>query len=206
MTRGKLIIIEGTDKVGKTTSALQLVSKLREEGLSAVYISFPKRQTRIGQLINLYLQNKLSLDDHCIHLLFAANRWEYSCKIQLLLKSSINVIVDRYSFSGIAYSLAKEKNNLDEEFCKMTEKGLPKPDLVCCLLNSNQTSIEFHNNEKYEKKDIQERVSENFKKLKDENWVFFDALKNNTFINLLDTVRVKIEEPNTSEIKFLWQE
>ena len=110
MSRGKFIVIEGADKVGKTTSALQLVSKLREEGLPAVYISFPKRQTKIGQLINLYLQNKLRLDDHCIHLLFAANRWEHSCKIQLLLKSSINVIADRYSFSGIAYSLAKQKN------------------------------------------------------------------------------------------------
>ena len=42
MSRGKFIVIEGADKVGKTTSALQLVSKLREEGLPAVYISFPK--------------------------------------------------------------------------------------------------------------------------------------------------------------------
>jgi thymidylate kinase len=34
------------------------------------------RTTSIGQMINAYLQSKADLDDHAIHLLFSANRWE----------------------------------------------------------------------------------------------------------------------------------
>lgn len=36
----------------------------------------PDRTTPIGQMIDAYLQSKSELDDHVIHLLFAANRWE----------------------------------------------------------------------------------------------------------------------------------
>ena len=34
------------------------------------------RNTVIGEQINQYLQSKSEIEDHCIHLLFSANRWE----------------------------------------------------------------------------------------------------------------------------------
>ena len=34
------------------------------------------RETAIGQQINAYLTNAAELDDHVVHLLFSANRWE----------------------------------------------------------------------------------------------------------------------------------
>lgn len=34
------------------------------------------RTTQTGKMIDNYLQNKSELDDHAIHLLFSANRWE----------------------------------------------------------------------------------------------------------------------------------
>ena len=37
---------------------------------------FLDRATAIGQSINSYLQGKADLEDHAIHLLFSANRWE----------------------------------------------------------------------------------------------------------------------------------
>ena len=37
---------------------------------------FSDRTTAIGQSINSYLQGKTELEDHAIHLLFSANRWE----------------------------------------------------------------------------------------------------------------------------------
>lgn len=36
----------------------------------------PERTTAIGQTINSYLLSQTEMDDHAIHLLFAANRWE----------------------------------------------------------------------------------------------------------------------------------
>jgi len=34
------------------------------------------RSTPIGQLIDSYLKNQSQQEDHVIHLLFSANRWE----------------------------------------------------------------------------------------------------------------------------------
>jgi hypothetical protein len=34
------------------------------------------RTTPIGQMIDSYLKSQLDMDDHVIHLLFSANRWE----------------------------------------------------------------------------------------------------------------------------------
>lgn len=34
------------------------------------------RTTTIGQLISAYLEKKSDLEDHTVHLLFSANRWE----------------------------------------------------------------------------------------------------------------------------------
>lgn len=34
------------------------------------------RSTAIGGMIDAYLQSKAEMDDHAIHLLFSANRWE----------------------------------------------------------------------------------------------------------------------------------
>ena len=43
---------------------------------------FPDRSTVIGQTINSYLTNGIDMDDHAIHLLFSANRWELSTKMK----------------------------------------------------------------------------------------------------------------------------
>lgn len=36
----------------------------------------PDRSTSIGQMIDSYLKNDSQQEDHVIHLLFSANRWE----------------------------------------------------------------------------------------------------------------------------------
>lgn len=58
-------------------------------------------------MINAYLQSKAELDDHVIHLLFAANRWELATTITQTLESGTNVLCDRYAFSGVAFSASK---------------------------------------------------------------------------------------------------
>jgi len=37
---------------------------------------YPNRTTNIGKLINSYLSKEIELEDHAVHLLFSANRWE----------------------------------------------------------------------------------------------------------------------------------
>ena len=37
-----------------------------------------ERKSPIGKLINDYLTKQADLDDHAVHLLFSANRWEFA--------------------------------------------------------------------------------------------------------------------------------
>ena len=58
--------------------------------------------------MNDYLRNtEYKLTDEAVHLLFAMNRWEVKEEIMRDLMAGINVICDRYAFSGVAYSSAK---------------------------------------------------------------------------------------------------
>ena len=43
---------------------------------------FPDRTTVIGSVINSYLTLAKELDDHAVHLLFSANRWELEQEIR----------------------------------------------------------------------------------------------------------------------------
>lgn len=44
--------------------------------VSLIYFFSPDRTTVIGQMISSYLQQESELEDHVVHLLFTANRWE----------------------------------------------------------------------------------------------------------------------------------
>jgi hypothetical protein len=75
-SRGSLIVLEGLDRSGKTSQSSRLLTYLEGLGHSAELWRFPDRNTNVGQMISSYLSNKSQLDDHTIHLLFSANRWE----------------------------------------------------------------------------------------------------------------------------------
>jgi dTMP kinase len=75
-SRGALIVLEGLDRSGKTSQSSRLLTYLEGLGHSAELWRFPDRNTNVGQMISSYLSNKSQLDDHTIHLLFSANRWE----------------------------------------------------------------------------------------------------------------------------------
>ena len=108
--RGSLIVFEGCDRSGKTTQVTKLVEKLNQEGKpakNAKMMRFPDRTTVIGSIINSYLTCTKELDDHAVHLLFSANRWELEQEIMTTLKAGTHVIIDRYAYSGVAFSAAK---------------------------------------------------------------------------------------------------
>lgn len=70
-------------------------------------MNFPDRSTPIGQFINEYLCGKTDTCNQTLHLLFSANRWENYRKIEGALQSGVNIVCDRYWYSGVAYSMAK---------------------------------------------------------------------------------------------------
>lgn len=50
---------------------------LTENLTSLLFFSlFLERSTEIGKLLSSYLEKKREVEDHSVHLLFSANRWE----------------------------------------------------------------------------------------------------------------------------------
>lgn len=181
MRRGSLIVIEGLDRTGKTTQTERLLAKLASIGVNHKLVKFPQRETEIGMMINKYLTDKtFQLKDQAAHLLFSANRWELVNSIEEDLKNGVTVVLDRYVYSGVAYSAAK---GLDFDWCLNPDKGLPKPDVTVFLKfkdDGEHTSREGFGDERYEVAEFQAKVRKMFEKFQgNEEWnvLYVDGMK-----------------------------
>ncbi|KAL5966274.1 Thymidylate kinase [Taenia solium] len=167
---GLFVVLEGLDRVGKSTQA-----KMLAEALSGIYsaetylLGFPDRSTPIGQCLSDYLSGKVDINPHAVHLLFTANRWERASDIQTALAEGRCVVLDRYSYSGIAYTASKEHPDPPTwEWCLRSEEDLPQPDLVVCLIPSSVDELAdrgAYGKERFENAPFQTRVLANFCRL-----------------------------------------
>ncbi|XP_031621759.1 thymidylate kinase-like [Contarinia nasturtii] len=204
--RGALIVLEGCDRSGKTTQCKQLVKALVANGRPAKYINFPDRTTECGALINSFLTNKKDFNDETIHLLFTLNRWEAKMNMEKMLQDGVTLIVDRYAYSGVAFSAAK---GLDIEWCKAPETGLIKPDLVL-LLTMTASAISKRGgfgDERYEVPEFQQRVMKVYDELKDDSyWKDIDADKsfNDLHEELLSHCNQAIDNISNEIMDKLW--
>ncbi|KAF5293493.1 hypothetical protein FQA39_LY02978 [Lamprigera yunnana] len=177
MVRGAFIVIEGVDRCGKTSQTAKLIDSLKKLNVQVEQMGFPDRTTWTGQVISKYLSDKTcKLNDQAIHLLFTANRWENVERMKEKLNNGITLIVDRYFYSGVAFSTAK---GMSMDWCIQPEIGLLKPDLVLYLKIKSETQRNRpgFGTERYETLTMQERVRnvyEKFEKTED-NWRVIDA-------------------------------
>uniref|UniRef100_A0A182S709 Thymidylate kinase n=1 Tax=Anopheles maculatus TaxID=74869 RepID=A0A182S709_9DIPT len=204
--RGAFIVLEGCDRTGKTSQCKTLVNKLEQANITARYMNFPDRSTQSGQLINGYLTRKDDFTDEGIHLLFTLNRWERMKEMEKILKSGVNLIVDRYSYSGVAFSSAK---GLDLEWCKAPEAGLLKPDLVILLTLSPEALARRggFGDERYEVPAFQKKVIEKYGLLKDDRyWKAIDADKtfDDLTVELYEAVLSTVEKVGDKPLEKLW--
>ena len=86
------------------------------------------------QLQPSLLKGEKELDDHVIHLLFSTNRWEKREELTKALEAGQHVLIDRYAYSGVAFSAAKAGMDLD--WCRGPDRGLPKPGKDISLLSA----------------------------------------------------------------------
>ncbi|ODV88699.1 hypothetical protein CANCADRAFT_127761 [Tortispora caseinolytica NRRL Y-17796] len=176
--RGALIVIEGPDRAGKSTQCANMLEYLSATARSPQLVKFPVRSTTIGKMINTYLSDpSVALSDQSIHLLFSANRWELVEEVNSLLDSGKTVLLDRYIFSGIAYSAAK---GLDPAWCAACDRGLPMPDLTLFIDVDPETAAARGNygKERYEKLEFQKKVMSQFHKLLDQETSTISAVVN----------------------------
>ena len=209
-----LIVFEGCDRSGKTTQCQRLVKELnaadQKGGIASKFMRFPDRDTKIGRVIDQYLRGEQNLDDHVIHLLFSTNRWEKVAELEAALSAGQHVIVDRYAFSGVAFSAAKKELSL--EWCKQPDRGLPKPDLVCFLDVSPEEARKRggFGDEVYEKKDFQAKVRKNYDALMDKDyWQVINTDQKSLDevydeVNALIRSKIEAHENNQMPLQKLW--
>eukprot|EP00474_Spongospora_subterranea_P001039 CRZ01497.1 hypothetical protein [Spongospora subterranea] len=172
--RGAFILLEGIDRCGKSTQARRLSDALKSQGCRTEIINFPNRTTVVGKVIDEYLSGGTEMSDHAMHLLFSANRWEMSESITSKLSSGITLIVDRYVFSGIAFSVAK---GLDMDWCRSCDIGLPSPDVTFLLDMPCEESKQRggYGRERYENDEMQIHVRRIFQMLQRPEWKIINA-------------------------------
>ncbi|KAL8703238.1 MAG: hypothetical protein Q9201_003571 [Fulgogasparrea decipioides] len=161
--RGALIVIEGLDRAGKSTQCQKLFEYFQQQGRAVKRMRFPvriDRSTPIGKSIDSYLKGETQQEDHVIHLLFSANRWEAAAQIREDIANGTTIIIDRYYYSGMVYSAAKNNPNLSLMWARNPEIGLPRPDLCICFLVSEGAAAARggFGDERYETTDMQKRV------------------------------------------------
>lgn len=104
------------------------------------------------------------------------------------------MIIDRYYYSGCVYSAAKQNPTLSLAWSRHPEVGLPRPDLCLFLDISAEDAAKRggFGTEKYEKKELQDRVRELFQVMmqsqEKDDFVRIDAGKS------METVQQDIRE------------
>ena len=208
--RGALIVLEGIDKAGKSTQARRLVEELSAGGTPAELLRFPERSTPIGQLIHGYLAGGDSgtVDDRVVHQLFAANRSELLPRMRELLTAGVTLVVDRYAFSGVAYSAAKP--GLSLHWCRQPDVGLLRPDLVLYLHLAPEEAARRagFGQERYETLDFQTRVAANYEQLWAPYWRRVDAARDPDAVyrELLSLAQQCVAGERPAEPLPLWDE
>lgn len=92
------------------------------------------------------------------------------------LKTGTTLIVDRYSYSGVAFSSAK---GLNIDWCKAPEIGLLAPDSVLYLGISPERAAERggYGDERYERVEFQKKVADFYQTLRDSSWKVYKLTK-----------------------------
>ncbi len=122
-----LVALEGVDGAGKTTLLRRLTTALEEDGRAVRALAFsvdePALAARAAALLSLGTVDGY----YAAHAIFSA--WRLARKTTLSDERTI-VIVDRYTFSTVAYGV---EQGLDEAWCWELGRPLPEPDLVLLL-------------------------------------------------------------------------
>jgi len=137
----KLFVIEGVDGSGKSTQIKLLTEYFRKKGLETEFLHFPRMDAPyFGELIARFLRGEFGsldqVDPYLVALLYAGDRKAAAAMIRNWLDNKKIVLLDRYTYSNIAYQCAKItdealQDKLMEWILRLEFEhfGIPKPDL-----------------------------------------------------------------------------
>jgi len=137
----KLFVVEGVDGSGKSTQIRLLNEYFTKNGHSCEYLHFPRTDAPFfGELIARFLRGEfgslVQVDPWLVAMLYAGDRKDASELISGWLKKGKIVLLDRYTYSNIAYQCAKLKESAEQEALmkwildlEFSHFAIPRPDL-----------------------------------------------------------------------------
>ncbi len=139
-TKGKFIVLEGTDGSGKTAQFWQLFKRLKKQKIEVCTLDFPQYGKPSSYFIEQYLNGKYGtwkeVGAYRASLFYALDRFAVSSRTKKWLEDGKTVISNRYVASNLAHQGAKISNKLArEKFFKWVNNleynilSLPRPDI-----------------------------------------------------------------------------
>lgn len=181
MTRGKYIVIEGSDGTGKSTQVAMLREKLKEKGIDSIEFHEPGGLPITDSIRSVILNAELQREPTTNLLLFTATRHELWKKARKKLEAGTWVIAARNYFSTLVYQGFGEgvdKQLIRDITQQFTDDLYIQPDLAVILTLENQAEREarIHNRgrlavaDTFESKDdsFQQTVQDGYHKLAEE--------------------------------------
>jgi dTMP kinase len=137
----KLFVIEGLDGSGKSTQIKMLKDYFTNIGNKCEYLHFPRTEAPyFGELISRFLRGEFGslkmVDPYLVAMLYAGDRKDAADQVNNWLKEDKIVLLDRYTYSNVAYQCAKINGEQEREdlmnwilSLEFEHFALPKPDL-----------------------------------------------------------------------------
>ncbi|MFA5994542.1 MAG: thymidylate kinase [Parcubacteria group bacterium] len=214
-TRGKFIVIDGTDGSGKATQAKLLIVKLKKVGHKVKTIDFPQYENNFfGKVVGRYLSGEFGsaaeVSPYLASVLYAADRFETKQKIEKWLQAGSIVIADRYASSNQIHQGGKIGDSKKrKEFLAWLEEmeygvfKIPKPDSIIYLDVPITFNMQLLQNKSAQdkkqylkgKKDIHENDIQHLQDAKNSaikliqknnNWIRINCIKNRKLMSIAE--------------------
>ncbi len=224
MSKGKLIVIEGTDCSGKETQTNKLVERLQSENIKVGRLSFPNYDSPTGKIIGACILGKPAMCEELLKCdssffkegggnidplaacdFYAADRRYNLPLLNKLLEENEIVIIDRYVTSNMAHrgGLLTEK----EDRLKIYEKidkleydinELPRPDKTVLLY----LPFEYAKILKQKRKELPDEAEQNEEYLKRGEQAYLELadLYNYDIINCTSNGKIRTIEDINDEL------
>lgn len=127
------IALYGINNIGKSTQALRLVQRLKQNGYDAVYVKYPVYEVNpSGTYLNHLLRENgvQTLPEEELQIWFTLNRYQFEPTLHQWLKEGKIVVAEDYIGTGMAWGSVKGAHLRWLEYLNI---GLLKEDLAILL-------------------------------------------------------------------------
>ena len=218
MSKGKVIVIEGTDCSGKETQSKLLEKNLKKLGKKCKRFDFPMYNTPTGKIVggaylgkpeifeSFFKEGAVNVDSHVASLYYAADRKYNIPEIEKYIEKGYYVILDRYISSNQAHQGSKILDDDDRfDMYQWIDKleywllKLPKPDITIFLHVPFENTIELRKNRDFiDEHEKSEDHLKNAEKAYIElselyNWNRIECIKNNKLRSIDDISKEILE-------------